>query len=229
MRFAIYYAPPPSSPLHQLGSRWLGRDAVSGEALAQPAALDLAPITREPRRYGFHATLKPPFALKDGTPPASLEAAVEALAHSIQPFEIVLALRPVDGFLALVPDRPCGNLGHLAEACVRDLDRFRQPASEEDIARRRAAGLSPRQDEYLGRWGYPYVFDEFRFHMTLSRRLSPSKLEDVTPLAEDHFGMVIGHPITIDSVSMFVEPRASADFTIHRRFPFQSPRAKASP
>ena len=229
MRFAIYYAPPPSSPLHQLGSRWLGRDAVSGEALAQPAALDLAPITREPRRYGFHATLKPPFALKDGTSPASLEAAVEALAHSLQPFEIVLALRPVDGFLALVPDGASTDLDHLAAACVRDLDRFRQPASEEDIARRRAAGLSPRQDEYLQRWGYPYVFEEFRFHMTLTRRLSPSEMEEVAPLAEDHFGPVIGHPIAIDALSMFVEPRTSADFAIHRRFPFQSPRAKAAP
>src|SRR5438445_432365 len=31
-----------------------------------------------------------------------------------------------------------------------------------------ATGLSARQAELLARWGYPYVHDEFRFHMTLT-------------------------------------------------------------
>ena len=88
MRFAIYYAPDPTSLMHELGSRWLGRDAFNGEALAQPFAADLAEFTSEPRRYGFHATLKPPFALKDEWSPAALEAAVEVLADTLRPFEI---------------------------------------------------------------------------------------------------------------------------------------------
>jgi hypothetical protein len=28
-----------------------------------------------------------------------------------------------------------------------------------------------RQRNYLDRWGYPYVMEEFRFHMTLTGRL----------------------------------------------------------
>lgn len=32
------------------------------------------------------------------------------------------------------------------------------------LARRRERPLSPQQEIYLARWGYPYVLEEFRFH-----------------------------------------------------------------
>src|SRR5690554_5056560 len=65
-RYAIYYAPEPGSPLDRFGAAWLGRSAWTGEPVAQPAVegLDpeqLAAMTAEPRLYGFHGTLKPPF------------------------------------------------------------------------------------------------------------------------------------------------------------------------
>ncbi len=228
MRFAIYYAPEPSSLLHQLGSQWLGRDAFSGGACVQPSETDLAEITAEPRRYGFHATLKPPFALADRSSPAVLEGAVEILAGSLRPIEIVPVLRQIDGFLALVPAETCEELEKLAAACVRDLDGFRQPASENELARRRQAGLSPRQGEHLERWGYPYVFDEFRFHMTLSRRLSLSEMDEFAPLAETHFNVILGRPLIIDALTLFWETYKGAPFEVHRRFPLPMSRAKAA-
>ena len=228
MRFAIYYAPGPLLPLLQLGSQWLGRDAFSGKACVQPAVLDLAEITAEPRRYGFHATLKPPFALKQKSSLSALEAAVEVLAESFRPFEITFALRQIDGFLALVPADGAAELDQMAVACVRDLDGFRQPPSQEELARRRAAGLSARQNEYLERWGYPYVLEEFRFHMTLSRRLGQAELQQMMPVAANHFAAVLGRPVTIDALTVFVEPQPGAPFEVHRRFPFQMSRAKAA-
>ena len=68
-RLGLYWAPELDDPLHALGSAWLGRDAETGATLPQPAVpgLDLAEITAEARGYGFHATLKPPFALAPGT------------------------------------------------------------------------------------------------------------------------------------------------------------------
>ncbi len=227
MRFAIYYAPEPPSLLHQLGSQWLGRDAFSGGACAQPNAIDLVEITAEPRRYGFHATLKPPFALKERYSASALEAAVAMLADDLQRFEVTLALRQIDGFLALSPAGSSEEVDQLASACVRDLDGFRQQASVEELAKRRAAGLSPRQDQNLERWGYPYVFEEFRFHMTLSRRLGPAELQHVLPVAEDHFASVLERSITIDALTLFVEPQHGAPFEVHRRFPLQASTAKA--
>lgn len=225
MRFAIYYAPGPSSLLNQLGSQWLGRDAFAGGGCTQPTGL--AEITAEPRRYGFHATLKPPFGLKEQFSPAALEVATEVLAESFQPLHFIPALRQIDGFLAIVPADPAPEIAHMAAACVRTLDGFRRPSSEAELSRRRSAGLSPRQDQNLERWGYPYVFEDFQFHMTLTRRLPPHELQQVMPMAEDHFTTVLGRPVIIDALSLFVEPRHGAPFEVHRRFPFQAVRTKA--
>ena len=65
MRHAIYFAPPPGTIFHDLGSRWIGRDAFTGEACEQPDLAGIGVVTGDPRRYGFHATLKPPFALRE--------------------------------------------------------------------------------------------------------------------------------------------------------------------
>lgn len=229
MRYAVYYAPDPSTALHQLGSEWLGRDAFSGKTYVQPAPTDLAEITAGPRRYGFHATLKPPFALKEELSFLAFEVAVAALAETFTPFTIELALKQIDGFLALVPADPSFELDVVAAACVRDLDAFRRPAFSDELDRRRRVGLTPREEEYLTRWGYPYVFEAYRFHMTLSRRLSPDELQVVAPLAKAHFATVLEHKVKIDALTIFTELRNAADFDVHRRFPFQLSRSKAIP
>ncbi len=155
MRYAIYFAPLPTTPLHALGSRWLGRDAHTGEKLAQPAVDGLAPLTRDPRRYGFHATLKAPFALREGIGEEALMRGCAALAASLGAFHLRLKVDLLDGFLALVPDGDPAPLLALAERCVRELDGFRKPPPDEEIARRREAPLTASQDVNLLRWGTP--------------------------------------------------------------------------
>lgn len=228
MRFAVYYAPPPHSLLHQLGSVWLGRDAHLDANLAQPGHEHLPELTAEPRRYGFHATLKPPFTLRDGRSEPELLAAIAAFAALQTPFEITLMLQIIDGFLALVPAHISPKLDNLAAACVRDLDAFRQPSDDAELARRRTAPLSARQDEHLLRWGYPYVFEDFRFHLTLTRRLARDEAERVMPAALKHFADVIAQPLVIDGLSLFTEPSPGADFTAGPCLTFPSTLHKAT-
>jgi putative phosphonate metabolism protein len=178
-RYAVYYTPPPG-PLADFGAAWLGWDIASGRAVPHAPAgyADLPRLTETPRRYGFHATIKPPFTLAPGTDVEALTDAVAALAASLPPARADgLRLSRIGPFLALVPAGDSAQIDALAAAFVTGLDGFRAPQSETDLARRRAAGLSPAQEAHLIRWGYPYVLDEFRFHMTLSGSLSDTEAE----------------------------------------------------
>ena len=228
MRYAIYYAPMPGTLFHQKGACWLGRDAHTGEAIAQPAVDDIFALTAEPRRYGFHATLKAPFALRDGIAPEPLMRACAALAANAGAFRVRLKPDVLDGFLALVPDGDAAALDTLAERCLRELDGFRKPPSEEELKRRRTAALTARQEEQLMRWGYPYVLDDFRFHLTLTRRLAPSEAARLSFAAEAHFAPVLREPVVIDGITLFQEPGPGADFLALRHFPFALSEAEAA-
>ena len=39
------------------------------------------------------------------------------------------------------------------------------------------SGLTDRQEALLTQWGYPYVMEEFRFHITLTGALDPAHLD----------------------------------------------------
>lgn len=216
-RFAIYYVPP-EGPLAEFGASWLGWDVVQGLEVAQPALPGLHDITMTPRKYGFHGTLKPPFRLKEGQTLAELTAATADLAGTLAPARCAgLRLAQLGRFLALAPEGPLEGLERVAGACVRALDGFRAPAGPAELARRRAAGLSPRQEALLARWGYPYVLEEFRFHLTLSGALP----EEVLP----HWVQVLGQrlpalpaPFVLDQIALCGE-RADGRFELLHRYP----------
>ncbi|MDF1792936.1 MAG: DUF1045 domain-containing protein [Thalassobaculaceae bacterium] len=225
-RYAFYVAPEPGSPLSEFGATWLGRDCASGEARTQPAvdglsAERLAELTRSARGYGFHATIKPPFYLRDGRSEAELVDAFAAFARSRAAFEVQLGLRTLGGFLALMMAPPDHRMAALAADTVRDLDPFRALPSEAELERRRASKLSAQQETLLQQWGYPYVMGEFRFHMTLSARLPDGPERDamvaaLTPRAE----AVTAEPFHIDALALFKQPHKGADFVQVRRFGF---------
>ena len=224
MRLAIYIAPRAGTPLADVACGWLGRDAQSDEPVTPRPVPGLAParqavITASPRHYGFHATLKAPFALAGGVDADDLDAAVAELAAGWQPFEVRLAIASLGGFLALMPGRPCPPIEALAGACVRELDRFRAPPSAEELARRRTAGLTPRQEELLRAFGYPYVLDEFRVHMTLTGRLAEAERRRVQAALEPVLGPLLEAPVAIDALSIFAQEASSAPFVEIRRQP----------
>ena len=214
-RAAIYYAPEEDDPLWQAGCDWLGRDPASGRLYPAPERDEL---TAEPRLYGFHGTLKPPMRLAH--PWHALVEDAAALAARLAPFELPrLAVADLSGFLALRETAPCPPLQALADACVTELDTHRVPADPDEIARRRRAGLTPEQDAVLLDWGYPYVLTTWRFHMTLTRRLSADELATALPAAEAHFAAACAVPRRVASVCLFSQAAPGAPFLLAERLP----------
>src|SRR5438067_3616826 len=143
-RYAVYWAPVREHPLWGAGCAWLGRDAERDDAsLPQRHGMS------EPRRYGFHATLKAPLELRAGATADGFIDAVAALAARCENFAMprlavawladFMALRPVE---ALAADH---SLRRLADACVRELEPWRAPHGKPAL----------------------HVFEHWRFHMTL--------------------------------------------------------------
>lgn len=223
-RFALYLAPAPDHPLHDIAARWLGWDPETGETYQAAAAAGLgadriAALTAEPRKYGFHGTLKPPFFLADSCDEGQLIVALERFAALRQPLHLPLKPAVLGSFLALRPAGAAPELDRLAADCVRDFDRFRAPPSEQELARRRAAGLSARQEQYLCDWGYPYVLEEFRLHFTLTGQIRDDAergrvLDHLTALTAPALRRDVG----FGEICLFVQGEPDASFRIAGRY-----------
>ncbi len=215
-RFAIYYLPP-AGGLAEFGARWLGWDVASGRVVAQPDLPAIAAATRSPRKYGFHGTLKPPFRLAPGRDLTGLQEAVAGLAARCAPAQAArLELLRLGSFLALVPEGEAPGIARVAATCVAELDGFRAPLTEAELARRRRARLTARQQEMLQRWGYPYVMQDFRFHLTLTGRLPKSEIATWQAALERHLP-ALPEPFALDAVALVGE-RADGCFELLQRY-----------
>jgi putative phosphonate metabolism protein len=220
MRYAIYFTPERDDPLTWIAANWLGRDPYSGEARNAPGTVCLSPAeiayhTAAPRRYGFHATLKAPFRLGEKENEASLNRALETFAENVAPVAIPrLALRQIDNFFALVPEVPLPALNRFAGDVVLAFEPFRAPLTEAEVERRDPDSLSPAEFRNLLQWGYPHVFDAFRFHMTLTGRVTPQESPRVRAAIEEFFGAMLDEPVNVDRLALFVEPEPGAPFTV---------------
>jgi putative phosphonate metabolism protein len=228
MRYAIYFAPALDHPLTALANGWLGRDAASGEELPQVTvegldAEDLAALTADPRRYGFHATLKAPFELANGTAEYQLIDAFERFAAERRAFTLPrITLGQLGPFFALIPAEESDELDSLAADCVRAFEPFRAPLSEADILRRKPEKLSPSERHHLETWGYPYVFEEFRFHMTLTGPTLDAQRDVLKTAIDAHFAEILDRPLAIDHLALFIETERGAPFTVLRITPLQT-------
>ncbi len=220
MRYAIYYCPPEDSPLGRVATSWLGRSAFTGEshapkAIGRLSAAEIAYHTAAARRYGFHATLMAPFTLADGEEERALITALDVFCETMHPLVLPrLHLRRLDSFFALMPEVQEADLTGLARDVVVAFDRFRAPLSENERIRREAADLSPSQLRNLLRWGYPFVFEDFRFHMTLSGRVDEADAVRVHRAIEEHFGPLLEEEVEVGSLALFLEPEPGAPFII---------------
>lgn len=226
-RYAIYFAPAAGSDLARFGDRWLGRNAETGASLEQPAlsgfdAALLHELTEAPRQYGFHGTLKPPFRLADGCDAGDLRRALAGFAAQRRGFEIeALTLEGIGGFIALAPDEPSPALSDLAGSCLIEFDPYRAPPDAGELARRHAAGLTPRQGELLARWGYPYVLDEFRFHLTLTGPIADAaERARLARLLGPLVAPLLLQPLPVRELCLFHQPDRAAPFRLIQRFPF---------
>lgn len=224
-RYAVYYAPPAAGSLWRLAQTWLGRDCESGERLAQPAlegwtAEEIAAATESPRRYGFHATLKAPFQLAAGASLRDLHDRLAAFASRQRAFLAPpLKVSAIGPFIALTLSAPSPEMQALAAAAVQDLDGFRAPPGPEDLLRRLGKGLTPRQEELLQRWGYPYVLEAFRFHMTLTGPLAEAERRErlQTQLAA-LFRPELTEPVPVREICLYSQAGMEQPFLLADRF-----------
>ncbi|AKJ30391.1 DUF1045 domain-containing protein [Caldimonas brevitalea] len=222
-RYAVYYVPAAEHPLWEAGCAWLRCDPERPDAALRPVSHPV-PVG-EPARYGFHATLKAPLRLSSIDAESAWLEAVARLASDVQAFEMPrLQVAMLGDFLALQPVEPLQAqhpLRRLADACVTDLDRFRAPPDPRERARRNIAALDARQRELLERYGYPYVLDRWRFHMTLSDGLGrdgDARHASFAAAAREHFAAALSVPLRCDQIAVFAEPEPGAPFRVVQRF-----------
>ncbi len=218
-RYAIYYVPAADSALYRFGAAALGYDAYSGKDVSYLDGADAAvwpALTREPRVYGFHATMKPPMRLKDGVAEADLMAAFVAFAKEQAPVDAgALVVRELSSFIALVPAETCARLNRLAADCVTVFDDFRALPTEQELSKRLKPGLTERHIEHLYRWGYPYVLEDFRFHMTLTGALPVQKRTAAYKLLRGQFEQVPeAGTLTVDRLVISRQAAPGAPFVV---------------
>ncbi len=231
-RHAAYFAPDQDQLLAELGARWLGRCALTRRTLTAPSfdgisATSFRHYTAAASRYGWHATMKAPFARKAGLERDAIPATFATLALAHKPISLApLALRNMGDYLALVPSDSSQTLQDFAYQCVRALHPLAEPLTADQLAHRRLTPLTRRQDELLSQWAYPYVADQFQWHMTLSgslQALPDDAQQRLYMAALKWFEPVLNRPLTLDAISWFIEPEAGGDFYQAQRFPLGAP------
>ena len=223
-RYAVYFSPPADSELSKFASSWLGWDAQSAKKISHPIFKDLtsdiSELTKKQSCYGFHGTLKPPFSLANTKNESELKAAILELSQSIKKFEIsAVSLQLINGFAAVVAKYENNEIKNLAKRCVQELDSFRRPESLKVVQKRRSTGLSKNEEFNLQRWGYPYVMDNFQFHLTLTRKLNPEESKNVMEVLASELNEVLSIALPVRDICLFGESHTSGNFQIIESFP----------
>lgn len=210
-RYAVYYAPRPGA-FADRATGWLsGQEALPG--LPRPPAK----ITTDPRRYGFHGTIRAPFRAAEGVTGADIAARVADIAVRLAPVRCDgLMLENLSGFLALTPLGCEAAMLEFGAMVVEGTDALRAPLTEADIARRRPESLTSRQRALMGVWGYPFVMEEYRFHLTLTDRLPEAEVAVVQAALAAHFAPVLPRPFVIEDLCLFGEDDTGRFHLLHR-------------
>jgi hypothetical protein len=216
-RYAIFYTP--TGALADFGAQWLGWDSAHGRPVVQPeiAGIDVPTITQTARKYGLHGTLKAPFKLAEGCDLAQLQDVATTFATGQPAFEIgALTLRHDSGFVALRPRSQQIGLRDFAAVAVKSFDGFRAALTDVDIARRREANLTARQDQQMLDWGYPFIFDDFHFHLTLSGRIEAREAAQVIDALSPRLESIVPTPFVIDGITLMGQDDRGMFHQIHR-------------
>ncbi|MFE3279975.1 DUF1045 domain-containing protein [Nocardia sp. NPDC059239] len=199
---ADHPGPTPARRLREVVTDWFARD-------------DMREVTIDARRYGYHATVKAPFHLADGVTEADLHTLTSAVVARHHPVTIP-SLKPavISGFRVLTPTGNQEDINHLAAEVVRRIDTFRAPLTPDEYTRRRPDQLTPGQRELLDEYGYPYVLDEYRFHITLTDTLPPRRETEIDQQIAAHFSPVIGVDVLLTALAICVEPTPGGPFEL---------------
>jgi 2'-5' RNA ligase len=230
-RYAIYFAPAPDTAFWSFGSRVLGYDAATGldvPGFTLPGTTEerWRSIVARPRTYGFHAALKAPFHLNDADE-GDLMSALDAFARGRPPIDLgrlkisaFASGASGAGFAAFTPVSPASGLRDLERDIVTGLDRFRRSTTPAERDGRRPDSLTERQRAHLDAYGYPFVLDDFRFHMTLTGEIA--NIESISAQLADAADRALAElTVSIDAICLFRQDRRSSSFRIIGRHNFE--------
>lgn len=225
-RYAVYYVPPADSALAEFGRSWLGVDIDTGERV-KPGDFQgvtkqsLEALTERPRYYGFHGTLAPPFELESYSSVDGLLKSLHLYAKGVTPPDIPpLEMAVIGKFIALTPTSSSLTLESLAGGLVRSLDAFRRRKSAAELAQYRQSKLTVHQEQMLEHWGYPYVLEEFRFHMTLTDRIhDDAERSAVSDILTEVCADFLGKPIPVTEIALCLQPEVDTCMRVIERIP----------
>lgn len=227
-RYAIYFAPQNGTPLAQFGRTWFASDPHFPDKTIQRRNYGLEPdtaqrITKKPERYSFHATIKAPFRLHKKQTIQDLQNKLAEFARRQRTFSLHgLALTQLENCLVLATPTANPEINDLAAQCVSEFDLFRAETTPADHARRKSEQLTPEQRALLDLWGYPYVFEEFHFHMTLTGPLTQREIEEITPILAPALKDISLGQVEISSICLFGDPGEGKTFRLIERYPFSA-------
>ncbi len=159
--------------------------------------------------------MKAPISLAQGTTEKEFVSAIEAFVATPRAIPMITpVVRAIGSFIAIVPNAPSADLQAFAADCVTTFDDFRAPLTPEDRARRNVAALTPQQIVYLDRWGYHYVFEEFRFHMTLTSSLPSERRDNVLEVLQKRFADLALNSVAVDQLALLRQSDAASQFTV---------------
>ncbi len=157
--------------------------------------------------------------LRDGQTPESFAKAAKRFCESEAAFALPrLKLSKLHGFLALVPSQPSAELERLAGRIVAYFEPFRARLNADECARRNPERLNPRMARKLASWGYPYVFTDFKFHITLTARLTPEDTALLEPVYRALLEPILDTPLAFDHITVFRQAAPDQPFQVWHRF-----------
>ena len=179
-RVAIYFLPKKNSSLENFGKNLLGRDINKKKKISLTRRQkyfinrgftyfdELKDYCEQPAKYGFHATLKAPFRLKRNVKTKNFYDVISHIAAQHSRFKIKgLKIVYSKKFTLITSRKPNKLLINLENDLVKHLDTFRAELNKTEIKKRIPDSLTFKQNKYLKEWGYPFVLDQYKFHMTL--------------------------------------------------------------
>ena len=225
-RYAVYFAPGADSELGLFGQSILCRSATRERKKdARSTFTDQSQwlrLTENPAHYGFHATLKAPLELAHDQTLDTLTAAVTEFAKNQLPIKLTtLYPRSLGGFMALTLESEIEPLSRLALDCVESFEPFRKALSDSDLQRRKSQSLSNRQESLLLKYGYPYVADEFHFHLTLSGKLSEHDKDYEAWVISEYSRLISETPI-LDRLAIYKQVDRQSPFLQLAVFPLSA-------
>lgn len=201
-RYAIYYIPEMDAEFYKSGTKWLGWDVFTGKKIVN----NKDHITKNARRYGFHGTLYPPFELKSKINFNDFEKSVDQFAKNKKAFDMGKGkITNLDQFIAICFNESEKKLKFFAADCIKYFHKYRKYPSQNELEKRRKIGLTKRQEKNLVEWGYPFVMEEFKFHMTLTGHLQDNEKKLIESKLKKIFISSFNNPIKFNSICLLGE------------------------